>query len=364
MLELQKFIKTHENWKEKIAETPYFIKVKEDGDLVMFSYNLIKGSDFLNQMVRECRGIILEKNNWDVVCHAFDKFGNYGESYVPNINWNSAVVTEKIDGSLIKVFFYNNEWCIATNNTINAFNAPIADVRYNGSFGSLFAETARLDYSKLDKSYTYIFELVSPYTQVVIPYIETAVYYLGCRNNKTNAEIPFFKENFGFKMPKAYFLMTLENTIEAANSLPYTNEGYVVVDTYCNRCKIKSPEYVKAHYLRNNNCISQKRLIEVINSGEEAEFLIYCGEYKEQIENLKTIRDEYINFLDNVIFIIKKTIAASAKNKKEFIEAVKKYEFDEFTCSFLCYWYDNRDLTFEEHSSKWTMPKWIRFYNQ
>ena len=63
----------------------------------MLKYSQID-SDFNLRIVRECRGLILDEDTLEVVCHPFDKFGNYGESYCPEIDWKSCYVTEKIDG--------------------------------------------------------------------------------------------------------------------------------------------------------------------------------------------------------------------------------------------------------------------------
>lgn len=367
MLGLQKFIINNTDWRKKLAEAPYSITIKEDNDLVMFSYNLIKGSDFSLPIVRECRGIVLEKGTWNVVCRAFNKFGNYGEDYVPEIDWESAIVTEKVDGSLIKVFNYKNKWRIATNKNIDAFECNTS----KGSFGELFIKTFEKYYgsfidwaSSIQPYYTYIFELVSPYTQVVVPYAEADIFYLGCRNNIVGIEQGFFEEDYGFKTPKIYPLASLEAVQKAAAALPYTEEGYVVIDKFYNRCKIKSPEYVKVHFLKNNNQISKSKLIDVINSGEEAEFLIYCPEYKEIIEKMKAIRRNYKNYLENVVFATRSFGYAKNKTKKEFVMWLKDRDYDDFTHQFFIYWFDNQDLTFENWAKNWTMPRWLKFYKE
>ena len=105
MLNLQKFIIKNKDWKEKLSQKPYCLKISEKGNLILFKYNQID-SDFNEPIVNESRGIILEKNTWKVVAYAFDKFFNFGESYAAKIDWDSAVVEQKEDGSLIKVYFY------------------------------------------------------------------------------------------------------------------------------------------------------------------------------------------------------------------------------------------------------------------
>lgn len=122
MLNLQTFIHNNPNWRELITRPTYCFKVSEKGDLICFKYSQID-SDFNEPLVRECRGIILEKDTWNVVAYPFNKFFNFGEEYADNIDWESAVVETKEDGSLIKIYFYNDEWKIATNGTIDAEDA-------------------------------------------------------------------------------------------------------------------------------------------------------------------------------------------------------------------------------------------------
>ena len=85
MLNLQTFIRENENWRELISEKPYCIKVTEKEDLVCLKYSQID-SDFNEPLVRECRGIILEKDTWKIVCYPFKKFFNYGEAYADEID--------------------------------------------------------------------------------------------------------------------------------------------------------------------------------------------------------------------------------------------------------------------------------------
>lgn len=103
-LKLIDFIKKHENWEELLKEPPFCIKIKRKDNFIIFNYNQLS-SDFNNNIVRECRGIIFYEPTWECVCHAFDKFGNYGENYVPDLDQKSIYIREKVDGSLIKIWF-------------------------------------------------------------------------------------------------------------------------------------------------------------------------------------------------------------------------------------------------------------------
>lgn len=235
-LELRDFILSHENWEELLTTDPYNLKISRDGNYIMFKYNQIS-SDFTIPLVREARGIIFRESDWECVCEKFTKFGNYGESYCPDIDWATASVQEKVDGSLIGMF-YDNGWHICTNGTIDAFKAELNDVKYQ-NFGQLVLaaihrvfEDEHKFFTMLDPKCTYIFELVSPYNRVVIPYEDTKLYFLGIRDmedgkewNPEDSDI-----SYDFEMPKRYSLHSLEDVQKAANALPWDEEGYVVCD--------------------------------------------------------------------------------------------------------------------------------------
>ena len=319
-----------ENWEEVLQQSPYFINIKKEDDYVLLKYNQLF-SDFSNEIVRECRGAIFRKQSgrWICVCRAFNKFGNFEESYAPKINWENAAVMEKIDGSLIKFFYDNDEWHIATNGQINAFEIPINDEGL--TFGDLVLKAlgGQEQFSKLtyllDRNFTYMFELVSPLTQVVIPYPNTELYYLGARDMITMRENRL-KDNsimtkFGIKQPKYYATIhDIDECIRNANEMGKDNEGFVVVDDCYNRIKVKSPEYLRAARLNNNNRITIKRVVEMMREEQLDDFIAYCPQHEEMVNKvigaLKEMEEECAKEWEEV-----KEFAR--KEKKEFVSIVK-----------------------------------------
>src|SRR5580704_18173365 len=103
-LEIQKFLRSSNSIED--LESKFAIAAKRHNtypNLVLFKYNQID-SPFSEQIVRECRGLILdEANDWKIVNRSFDKFFNYGEGHAANIDWDSAKCLEKMDGSLIQM---------------------------------------------------------------------------------------------------------------------------------------------------------------------------------------------------------------------------------------------------------------------
>lgn len=299
MLKVLDYIKAHKNWEELLSQAPYFIKVSRDEmfgkRLIMLKYNQLD-SDFNEEIVRECRGLIIDEDSLEPVSVPFFKFGNYGESYCPEIDWESAVILEKRDGSLVKVVKLGEDYLISTNGCIDAFKAMMPDDVFcpYKSYGELFMKAMGDRLSLLSEGYTYMFELTSPYNRIVVPYDDIEIALIGIRDNKSLQEelICDSKLKDSFLLPKRYGFKTLEECIESAHSLPYSEEGYVVLDKYFNRVKIKSLEYVNVHHLRGEGAMTEKRILDIIRQNEIAEYLIYFPEYKELFDEYKRKVDD------------------------------------------------------------------------
>ena len=101
MLKIQEFIRDHKDWRDIIVKEPYFIGISEKTmfgrNMVLLKYNQ-RESDFTQDIVRECRGLILDSDTNEVICHPFEKFFNFGEPCAAEIDWSTAFVSEKLDG--------------------------------------------------------------------------------------------------------------------------------------------------------------------------------------------------------------------------------------------------------------------------
>ena len=106
-------------------------------------------------------------------------------------------------------------------------------------------------FSDLNPDDTYMFELVSPQTRVVVPYSETKLFHTGTRNINTLQELD---ADIGIEKPKTFSIATIEACVEAARRLDKYHEGFVVVDSRWRRVKVKSPLYVSIHHILNSPC--------------------------------------------------------------------------------------------------------------
>lgn len=364
--QIGKFIAENKDWETVLTKEPYCLKYQRYNNYILFKYNQIE-SDFSNPIVKEARGIISRDGWWEYpVCRAFDKFFNIGETNAEILDWSTVQVTQKIDGSLIKVWF-NNTWHISTNGMIDAYKACYSDVE-SCNFRDLFKEALENNNitfeeltSEMEPGFTYMFELVSPKTRVVIPYDKTDLYYLGLRDNYSNAEMPFYSVNFSLKIPTkvkkpaVYSLHSVTECLKAAQNLPWNEEGYVACDINCNRVKIKSPQYVLAHYVRNNNNVTNETLVGVAISGEQEEFLTYAEDYKEALQKVtnavKKFKNDCVEALNNVKSKVYETRKDYALEVQKYPENIRPYLFINI----------DKETSVDEFTGGWDSKKWLKY---
>ena len=289
-MKLVEFMNSHSDWQKVLAAAPYHIEIKQDGDYFILKYNMIM-SDFNLAEVREARGSIFrfapETNQWICVCHPFDKFFNYGEphSAVNAIDWDSASVQQKVDGSLIKLWYDRDEWHISTNGTIDAAKAECGPYNFDFVVREAIKKINNF-WESLITTRCYMFELTSPWNHIVINYGGLALWYLGCRDMLTDCEVIQPIEWAGLLHPVLFPHHSLAECIAAAHNMGNDEEGYVVVDKYFNRIKIKGDEYLRLHKLRGNGPLTTMRVIELWQEDSLDDFIAYFPEYKDFVESI------------------------------------------------------------------------------
>ena len=298
-LQLFKFINNHkDNWKELLQQPPYSLIIKEDDAYVLLKYSQLN-SDFSKKIVKECRGIILDKETLRVVSFPFTKFFNQIEPYAAKIDWKSARVLDKIDGSLISLWYDRGCWHWSTSGNIDASKTEFSTtdliqlkcpVKTWQELIELADNYKDIDWEKLDKNCTYMFELVSPYTKVVIPYPYIRLHHLATRNNVTYQEE---EQDIGICKPQSYPIHTLEDCVAAAEHLSKDYEGFVVVDKNYHRVKIKNPTYLIMHRMANNGQITLKAVLALLEANDQEEFLSYFPEYGPLF---KTVQDILLSY--------------------------------------------------------------------
>jgi hypothetical protein len=316
--------------------------VHEDGRVIL-NYSQID-SPKNNEIVRECRGLVLDsKNDWALVARAFPRFFNVGEfpDEFKQFKWNNSVGYHKEDGSLLLVYRWNDKVYI---NTRGSFGG--GEVNYSGiTWRELALQALPLRFFEHMWPYTtYVFELCSPHNKIVRSYKWPQAFLLTMYNTDMNYEysseaVDYEAEVHGLLRPQIICFESLEKVEEyirwLADNDP-TFEGIVLRDSADQRWKVKSPEYLALHRMANNgDPCHPKNLLPFILSGELDELYAYFPEVKPYVDQMQKKIDLEWKEVDNYWYVwwdepSQKKFALGVKDSKHsgILFSARKHEVE------------------------------------
>lgn len=221
-----------------------------------------------DEVTLQCRGLVMHGDT--IVARPFRKFFNDGEHTEDQIPWHlPCEVTEKLDGSLLVVFHFDGEWHFATRGSFTSEQAQRGKEIFERMYG----------HCGLDKSVTYLFEVIYPANKIVVDYgsLEDVV-LLAMIETATGNELPIsLNADHDFTLVRS--LPPGANAKELRGIIRDDEEGYVVRFANGFRMKVKGERYMELH-----------RLISGVSSRSVWKYL---AEGKSFDELLATIPDEF-----------------------------------------------------------------------
>ena len=283
-------------------------KQGDDYRLVSLKYNQIE-SPMAEPIVQECRGMIVDIRRHAILAHPYNKFWNHGEHLSAPIQWDTSRVQDKLDGSLMILYWDRLKPGFTTGWTVASSGHPVAggNVNRNGTtFAQLFWQTfSDLGMKKPDLTRAYescfMLELCTNDNRIVVRHERPRVVCHGARHiaseqEWSRAELEELCKALNWEIVREFPISTADDCLKAAAALnPMHQEGFVVVDGLFNRVKIKSPQYVALHHMAGNGNVTPRRVIELWQAGEVGEFLGY-------FENLEPDVRPVCDKLDNISF--------------------------------------------------------------
>lgn len=266
-------------------------------------YNYTKSTQFENhwdEITLMCRGLVVHQETGEIIAKPFPKFFNIEEGkHTPTDKFS---IYEKMDGSLIIVFFYQG-WQVASR----------------GSFTSDWAIRGRELFNKLNyNSYsidaTYLFELIGPSNRIVVKYPEDKLVLLSAYREGGAGffEAPrevlwIYAQLSGCDLVKVYDFKDY-NTIKGLNW--ENHEGFVIRFDNGSRCKIKFQDYVTLHSIITN-----------VSSYNVWESLMNFGKVPEEM--LTDVPDEFYEWIHQLVEkLSKQYLAILTEAYREFEELI------------------------------------------
>ena len=328
---LANFIKKNiDNFEEELAKAPYAVKIRRHEtrpNLVMFKYSQFE-SDFTNPVVRCCRGSVYDISevggDWTVKPYLmpFFKFNNYGENGADPIDWKGTLyVRDKLDGSLLKLLKEpggNDLWTTNRSFDLSVDVPELFPAETDEQLPPPYTFAALRDYSlrgheeeirNLPEGWTFMFELISPYNRIIVPYRKTKLVFLACRDGQGVERNPeWAAETFGmtFETPKVYPFKSIDEVIAYCKSLDSNDrEGVVVQDGNFNRVKIKSDHYRSLFLLKGDDHFSSERIFDAIKQESIDDALAAWPEIRPKVEEIIA---EWIGFRNAMTRLCEKAV--------------------------------------------------------
>jgi hypothetical protein len=271
----EKQISNYETFKNILESPPFNLKVKEDVDypnlfLICNQNEIIPPSESEMQqflphnimnIIRECNGLIMEKNTFKIICYTFNKcLEDY--SLDESLDTDNLYVEPALEGTLMRLYYYENKWNISTKKCIDAHKSKWLSEK---SFYDLFIECLNNYNIEENLSITncYSFILTHPENSIVVKYNNPQLYHVSTRNLLNLEEID---QNIGItklnrqNVEKDYLPILIGQLLNDTN-LSY--EGYILIDTKYNRQKLKTHAYKKARDLWGNTNNRFMRFLEL-----------------------------------------------------------------------------------------------------
>lgn len=234
------------------------------------------------------RGLIIDPAGGRVVATPFPKFFNLGErdDTIPDLPFETY---EKVDGSLIIIFWHDGEWRAATKGSFRSGQAEWA-----------FGIVDQSDQSLLIPGTTYLAEAVYPENRIVIHYADAGLVLLAAYDEMgyemDYAALSALAVRLDWKIAKRHAYASISDLIATARGLPATEEGFVLRFANGLRMKVKGDEYRRIHSLISR--ITPLAMWDALQAGDDMAAI------------RKDLPEEFWTDYDSIVGLINERISA------------------------------------------------------
>lgn len=324
---------TSSSYRQLVQSDPKIRLVDTDlsnNNIEMFCYETCDEND--NDIVKSCRGVVFDKE--DVVFKGFSYTPEYtqakdSDKITSLISSSACKVYDSYEGTLIRVFCYNNKWYISTNRKLDANKSRWGS---RTSFGDYFRHALEYEIianskfrdtlfqrgqenpslmnlmdkflDKLDCTKKYMFLLLSNVeTRIVCQYASPKILHVGTYNSDGDLS---FGELLGLDHPREHYFESLESMYTYINTMNFTLLQGVIVFYNGNKdqFKIMNQKYVDLATVRGNEASVKFRYLQLRNDPIKRDslrglYLNHCFDfdfYEQCLVNITDlILEAYIN---------------------------------------------------------------------
>ncbi|KAJ3886223.1 RNA ligase-domain-containing protein [Lentinula edodes] len=272
--------------------------------IIILNYsNDTERSSSWDDLTMAARVLVVERNTGKVVSRAFSKFFNWNEKHAyqlssadaaghPRDEIVSTTAEEKLDGSIITLFFYRSQWILTSKARFDSVHVEMAQEILKEKYPSII-DTRRLN-GTLPRDKTYVFELIHPKNPTALRYAYKDLVLLSVIG-MDGSEPPqdFNWSIYPFPRPKMNDINITD--LDAVRRLNRVNEEGLVVKLYLKndpvhpqRLKVKFESYLDL--IRSKNYYTPAELAGLYRKKRE---MIYTFKEEEVRRKMKAEKEIY-----------------------------------------------------------------------
>ena len=316
-MELQNYINSHPNYISKFKKSSLKIRSFKDLKIVSSSYDqeiVLNDKNDLWKMF--CRGAVINSDHKIICLPPVKSIELKNRNELSELSENMEYET-LLDGTMINLFYYNNEWLISTRSEIGGYNKW----NHKKSFRQMFnecAECCQFDYETLDKNCSYSFVMCHVENRNISPIQKNNLFlvevYRYCDNEiqrlpKSEYPVNNYTINESYKNRDEFMKMYSEPII------PYQCKGFTI--KYGSMLyKWINPYFTEVKNLKinmNNDCLNY---IELRRNGNLKKYLRYFPEHQHLFDTYR----EKIHELSNDLYRTYKNVFIYKNVDKNEIE--------------------------------------------
>lgn len=282
-----------------------YVQMQKHPEADLFIYNYTRNAEYnkvWNEVTLQTRGLILD-SEMNIVALPLKKFFNDFETKegdIPNLPFE---VYEKMDGIMGVIYFLNDKPYVASRGSFNSKFANKANEMLYGKYSHVI--------DKLDKTKTYIVEIIYPEGKIVVDYGgKEELVLLAIIDTETGLDLPL--EDIGFPVVKKYDGIKDINILRQLEEK--NKEGFIVKFSNGFRMKVKFKEYFRLHQIITQvssitiwEHLSQNRALDELLDNVPDEFYDWVKKTSNELLNkfnsiMDEVNEKYYHIIDRKEF--------------------------------------------------------------
>lgn len=362
MLQVQKFLRNNHTF-EDLAQFGIVTKKHPVHDIWILDYDQID-SKINHYISDECRSLVLDAN-FDIVSGCMSRFYNIGQcqQYENDFTWHNFTAWEKRDGSIISITLYKGELLVRTRFSWADSICGLSDKTWKELVFEAI-ETEKQQQALLSfPNMTFVFELETPYNQVVLYHEKPQLVLLTMIDNNDNTEwyqctTDQVAEVYGFKRPQRYefkSLAEIQETLNLWEKEKKKDEGFVLLDAGGKRLKIKNKYYMMYHSMCTG-IQSIRQIFDIVWNPniDKEEVSLYFPHLAPKLKEIQDKIDQAWSDLWNIWFM-----TDEITERKRFAFAVTRTDSEYYT-PFSSILFRLRDIEGNQPADKYLREEWLK----